>query len=177
MKRVLVTGGAGFIGSHLCETLLNDEYAVFCLDNFNDYYDSELKRKNISEYIRHQNFTLLESDIRDYASLQKILENNTFDQIVHLAARAGVIPSVQDPIATFENNVIGTQNILEPRELYELTGQVPNVVFPSGMIVEDYDEDGYAKDNSEVKVYYGAADTSIGLATSTIDNLIEQCYK
>ena len=63
-------------------------------------------------------------------------------------------------------------NILEPRESYELTGQVPNVIFPSGMIVENYDESGFAKLNSEVKIYYGAADTCIGLAESTIGELI-----
>ncbi len=67
----------------------------------------------------------------------------------------------------------GKYNILEPRELYELTGQVPNVVFPCGLIVEEYDENGFALPGSEVKVYYGAADTSIGLAVSTINDLIE----
>lgn len=70
----------------------------------------------------------------------------------------------------------GSQNILEPREIYELAGQVPNVVFPSGMIVEEYDDEGFAKDTSEVKVYYGAADTVVGLATSTVEKLISQCY-
>ncbi len=64
-------------------------------------------------------------------------------------------------------------NILEPRELYELTGQVPNVVFPSGMIVEDYDENGFASLESKVLIYYGAADTSVGLAVSTVKELIE----
>jgi beta-1,4-mannooligosaccharide/beta-1,4-mannosyl-N-acetylglucosamine phosphorylase len=67
-------------------------------------------------------------------------------------------------------------NILEPRELYELTGQVPNVCFPSGMIVEDYDDDGFAKPESEAKIYYGAADTVIGLATATVQELIDACY-
>lgn len=66
----------------------------------------------------------------------------------------------------------GRYNILEPRELYELTGQVPNVVFPSGAIVENVDSDGFAKPNSRVLVYYGAADTCVGLATATIDELI-----
>ena len=71
----------------------------------------------------------------------------------------------------------GSQNILEPRELWELVGQVPNVIFPTGLIVEEYDSDGFAKEDSEVKLYYGAADTSVGLATSTIARLIEQCYE
>ena len=67
----------------------------------------------------------------------------------------------------------GKYNILEPRELFELTGQVPNVVFPSGMIVEEFDNEGYAEMQSKVLVYYGAADTSVGLAVSTIGELIE----
>lgn len=66
-------------------------------------------------------------------------------------------------------------NMLEPRELYELTGQVPNVVFPSGMIVEEYDDEGYAKSDSAVLVYYGAADTCVGLATTTIGELLKAC--
>ncbi len=71
----------------------------------------------------------------------------------------------------------GSQNILEPREIWELVGQVPNVIFPTGLIVEEYDNEGFAKEDSEVKLYYGAADTCIGLATSTIGRLIEQCYE
>ncbi|MFC1639404.1 glycoside hydrolase family 130 protein [Gemmatimonadota bacterium] len=69
----------------------------------------------------------------------------------------------------------GRNNILEPRELYELTGQVPNVVFPGGMIVEEYDDSGYAKVDSEVFLYYGAADTCVGLATTTVGELLLAC--
>jgi beta-1,4-mannooligosaccharide/beta-1,4-mannosyl-N-acetylglucosamine phosphorylase len=65
-------------------------------------------------------------------------------------------------------------NILEPRELYELVGQVSNVVFPSGMIIEEYDKDGYAEPDSRVKIYYGAADTAVGLATTTIRELLDE---
>lgn len=71
----------------------------------------------------------------------------------------------------------GTQNILEPREYFELVGQVPNVIFPTGLIVENYDAEGFALKDSEVKLYYGGADTSIGVATSTIGRLIEQCFE
>lgn len=70
----------------------------------------------------------------------------------------------------------GRYNVLEPREMWELVGQVPNVVFPSGIIVESYDENGFAKRSSDVKLYYGAADTHIGLATSTIQALIDACF-
>lgn len=68
-----------------------------------------------------------------------------------------------------------SNNILEPRELYELTGQVPNVVFPSGMIVDHYDENGFAEANSKVNLYYGAADTSVALATTTVGRLLDAC--
>jgi len=71
----------------------------------------------------------------------------------------------------------GRYNILEPRELYETVGQVPNVIFPTGIIIDEYDEKGFAKSDSQVSVYYGAADTSIGLATSTINELIEMCFE
>ncbi|MED5316399.1 MAG: hypothetical protein VX744_01485, partial [Candidatus Neomarinimicrobiota bacterium] len=70
----------------------------------------------------------------------------------------------------------GRYNVLEPREMWELVGQVPNVVFPTGIIVESYDENGFANNSSEVKLYYGAADTHIGLATSTIQALIDACF-
>lgn len=70
-----------------------------------------------------------------------------------------------------------SQNILEPREVYELIGQVPNVVFPSGIVVEEFDEEGFAKESSEVKLYYGAADTSVCLAYSNISRLVNQCYE
>ena len=69
----------------------------------------------------------------------------------------------------------GRDNILEPREPYELTGQVPNVVFPSGMIVAEYDEEGYALSDSLVRVYYGAADTVVASATTTIKELLDEC--
>ncbi|MBI9072587.1 MAG: glycoside hydrolase family 130 protein [Melioribacteraceae bacterium] len=71
----------------------------------------------------------------------------------------------------------GTQCILEPREYWELVGQVPNVIFPQGLIVEEYDDEGFAKEDSEVKLYYGASDTHVGMATSTIRRLIEQSYE
>ena len=70
----------------------------------------------------------------------------------------------------------GRYNVLEPREMWEMVGQVPNVVFPTGIIVDSYDENGFANHSSEVKLYYGAADTHIGLATSTIQSLIDACF-
>jgi beta-1,4-mannooligosaccharide/beta-1,4-mannosyl-N-acetylglucosamine phosphorylase len=71
----------------------------------------------------------------------------------------------------------GRFNILEPRELYETTGQVPNVCFPTGIIIEEFDENGFARLESKVSVYYGAADTSVGLATSTVEKLLNKCFE
>jgi len=81
---------------------------------------------------------------------------------------------LQDPSRVIAR---GRYNILEPRELYEAVGQVPNVIFPTGIIVNEYDENGVAEPDSKVSIYYGAADTSIGLATSTINELIEMCFE
>jgi predicted GH43/DUF377 family glycosyl hydrolase len=84
--------------------------------------------------------------------------------------QAGVmLLDLKDP-----SKVIGRcrENILEPRDMYELVGQVPNVVFPTGWIIEEYDMDGFALPDSEVKIYYGAADTVVGLATTTVQELL-----
>jgi len=88
--------------------------------------------------------------------------------------QAGVmLLDLEDPSKVISR---GRFNILEPRELYETVGQVPNVIFPTGLIVDEYDENGFAKLESSVKLYYGAADTVVGLATSTIEELIEKCH-
>jgi len=86
----LITGGAGFIGSHLIERLLSENHSIVCLDNFNDYYDPNVKWKNIEKASQNSNFKLIEGDILDDALLENIFQNNRFDGIVHLAARAGV---------------------------------------------------------------------------------------
>jgi beta-1,4-mannooligosaccharide/beta-1,4-mannosyl-N-acetylglucosamine phosphorylase len=87
--------------------------------------------------------------------------------------QAGVaLMDLEDPSRVVSR---GRSNILEPRELYELTGQVPNVVFPTGAIVERHDEEGFADPSSDVRVYYGAADTCVGLAICTVDDLLAAC--
>lgn len=110
---VLVTGGAGFIGSHLTENLLQENHNVVCLDNFNTYYDPQLKRKNIQWSQHFPNYTLVEHDILDLEFLQSFFQTYSFDIIVHLAARAGVRPSIQQPLLYEQVNVQGTMNLLE----------------------------------------------------------------
>jgi UDP-glucuronate 4-epimerase len=111
--KFLVTGGAGFIGSHLCERLLEKEADIVCLDNFNNYYDPEIKRYNIKSLLDHPRFRLAELDILDANGLKKLFEQENFDTVVHLAARAGVRPSIQNPVLYQKVNVEGTVNLLE----------------------------------------------------------------
>lgn len=116
MKSVLVTGGAGFIGSHLCQRLLAEGHPVICLDNFDTFYDPAIKRKNvetISASAPRDFFRLVEGDIRDQDFLDDLFRGWDFDLIIHLAARAGVRPSIQDPVLYEEVNVRGTLNLLE----------------------------------------------------------------
>ncbi|HEX3716460.1 MAG TPA: SDR family NAD(P)-dependent oxidoreductase [Verrucomicrobiae bacterium] len=114
----LVTGGAGFIGSHLCERLLASGRAVWTVDDFNDFYDPATKRRNIAEITAHGGqFTFVEADISRRASLDKLFQNIRFDQIIHLAARAGVRPSLEHPALYQRVNVEGTANLLEAARL------------------------------------------------------------
>jgi UDP-glucuronate 4-epimerase len=112
MQHVLITGGAGFIGSHLAERLLAEGWRVTAVDNFDPFYDRSLKCRNLAACRDHTNFCLVEVDIRDDAALRAHLTDD-YDAIVHLAAKAGVRPSLEDPIAYQEVNVRGTQNLLE----------------------------------------------------------------
>ena len=110
---VLVTGGAGFIGSHLVERLLDSGREVVALDNFDPYYSPALKRRNLAGLEGRKGFRLVEGDIRDAALLGEISTQVPLDSIVHLAARAGVRASVEDPVLCAKVNVEGTVQVLE----------------------------------------------------------------
>ena len=107
----LVTGGAGFIGSHLVSALLKDGHQVSIFDDFNDYYDPAIKRQNIASVIN--DIQVIEGDIRDAVLVERTFAKNNFDTIVHLAARAGVRPSISDPKLYFTTNIDGTFNLLD----------------------------------------------------------------
>lgn len=111
-KKAIVTGGAGFIGSHLVDGLVAAGWQVTVIDNFDSFYAESIKRTNVSSYINHPNTRLVEVDIRDYAALEKELTED-YDVMVHLAAKAGVRPSILDPVLYQSVNVLGTQNLLE----------------------------------------------------------------
>jgi UDP-glucuronate 4-epimerase len=109
--RILVTGGAGFIGSHLVERLLADGHNVVILDDFNDYYDPKIKRANIAAVSK--DVRVHDVDLRDAQKVASVFRNEKFDAIFHLAARAGVRPSIQQPQLYYDTNVAGTLHLLE----------------------------------------------------------------
>jgi len=109
----LVTGCAGFIGSSFTEFLLSKGKAVAGIDNFNDYYDPKFKEENISGLAQDKNFTLYRADTRDKNALEKIFKENEIEKVVHLAARAGVRASMEQPNLYVDVNVNGTTNLLE----------------------------------------------------------------
>lgn len=114
MKNILITGGAGFIGSHLVDHLLAEGgWAVTVVDDFNDFYAPKIKRDNVRAHEKSPGYRLVEGDIRAKSALAEVFNQTQFDAIVHLAARAGVRPSLKDPQLYSETNINGTLNLLE----------------------------------------------------------------
>jgi len=107
--RILVTGGAGFIGSHACAQLLRQGHAVAAIDDFNDFYDPAIKRANLRAL---PDVEVFEGDIRDAGFVEKTVGAGKFDAVIHAAARAGVRPSLKDPQLYIDTNITGTQNLL-----------------------------------------------------------------
>lgn len=165
MKTYLITGGAGFIGSTLADKLLEMGNKVVVIDNFCDFYDPKYKEKNIKESLKNKNYSLYRVDIRNYLELEKAFKENNIDCIVHLAAMAGVRPSIENPILYQEVNGLGTQNILEMAKKYSVKnlvmassssvyGNCDKVPFKEDFIV-DYAISPYAatKKSNEVMAY------------------------
>ncbi len=130
-KNFLVTGGAGFIGSHLVDNLLSDGHNVIVIDNFDQFYNKEIKLKNLSSARTFDSFQLIEGDIRDRKILEEIFSENHIDVVVHLAAKAGVRPSIENSEEYYDVNINGTLNILETMKKFE----VKNLVFASSSSV------------------------------------------
>ena len=113
MKTYFITGGAGFIGSSLAEKLLKEGNKVVTIDNFCDFYSPKIKENNIKDLISNPNFKIYKDDIRNREGVKRIFDENQIDIVMHLAAMAGVRPSIQNPVLYQEVNCLGTQNILE----------------------------------------------------------------
>src|SRR5690348_283269 len=109
--KILVTGGAGFIGSHLVEKLLGAGHQLSILDDFNDFYDPQIKRANIAAVT--DEIAVHQVDLRDARAVNEIFHREKFDTIIHLAARAGVRPSIGQPQLYYDTNVGGTLHLLE----------------------------------------------------------------
>ena len=131
MNRYFITGGAGFIGSSLSEKLINEGNKVVVIDNFCDFYDKKIKENNVKKLVQNENFKLYSADIRDNKAVEKIFSENNIDIVVHLAAMAGVRPSIDNPMLYQEVNCMGTQNILEEMKKHT----VKNLVMASSSSV------------------------------------------
>ena len=112
-KSILVTGGCGFIGSHLVDHYLAENKKVVCLDNMNDFYNPEIKRLNQLPHLSSDNYTFIEGDIRDKQIVSSLFKSHNIGKVIHLAAMAGVRPSVENPRLYLDVNVMGTQVLLD----------------------------------------------------------------
>ena len=131
MTTYFITGGAGFIGSTLSQKLIKQGNKVIAIDNFCDFYNPKIKENNVKELLQNENFKLYRADIRDRKALKEIFDENQIDIVMHLAAMAGVRPSIENPILYQEVNCMGTQNILEEMKEHN----VKNGVFASSSSV------------------------------------------
>ena len=129
--KILVTGAAGFIGSHLSKILIKDGNQVLGIDNFNTYYDVDLKYSRLNKFVNHRNFICKNIDLCDKSQLEEIFKNNNFDTVVNLAAQAGVRYSITNPQSYLDSNLIGFMNILEAVRNYE----IPHLIYASSSSV------------------------------------------
>lgn len=122
LQTILVTGGAGFIGSHISKRLIELGYTVIIVDNFNDYYDPSLKEARIAFLLKNLKFTLYRTDIKEYQELLSIFKQHNIDHVIHLAAQAGVRYSIDNPFVYADSNLIGTFNLLELSRQFGIKG-------------------------------------------------------
>lgn len=130
-KTIAVTGAAGFIASHLVEALLQREARVIGIDNFDSFYPRSVKEENLQHFVSHPRFSFYETDIRNYDEMKKMFNGNSVDIVVHLAAKAGVRPSLENPNDYYQTNVTGTLNLLEAMR----SNKIKKLVFASSSSV------------------------------------------
>lgn len=121
---ILVTGAAGFIGSHVCEHFIKAGNSVIGIDNFDDFYPSKIKQANIAGIINNEKFRFCEADIRDNKALNNIFSTNNIDGVIHLAAKAGVRPSISSISEYYDVNVNGTINLLEVMRMHDVNKMI-----------------------------------------------------
>jgi UDP-glucuronate 4-epimerase len=178
VKSVLVTGAAGFIGSHLVERLLLLGYRVVGLDNFDSFYEPAIKRRNIRSVEENTRYSLIQGDIRDTGLLARIFPENDIDLVAHLAARAGVRPSLQHPLLYQDVNIAGTINLLEASRTFG----VRRLIFASSSSVyglntqapfsedakTDYPTSPYAASKAAAELYCRTYSHLYGLPVSVL---------
>lgn len=152
-EKILVTGGAGFIGSHLIDRLMGKN-EIICLDNLDPYYDPRVKRKNIEQHLENKNFRLVEIDVRDRKGLEGIFREG-IDKVAHLAGKGGVRPSIENPFIYMDVNVGGTLNLLDMCRKHD----VKNFVYASSSSVYGLNKTPFREDDKTEKQTspYGAS--------------------
>ncbi len=167
MEKVLITGGAGFIGSATAKTLMERGDKVVLIDNFNDYYDPQLKKDRIKKFLKRYEFKLYKGDIRDIKLLEKIFRKEKIDKIIHLAAMAGVRNSLKNPTLYADVNIMGSINLLEMAVKYK----IKNFIFASSSSV-------YGNNKKQPFSESDNVDTPISpyAATKKADELIAHVY-
>ena len=170
MKKILITGVAGFIGYHLAEKLLNNNYHIIGIDNLNDYYDPNLKKARLDNLNKSSNFEFHKIDFIKNKELQPIFENNKIGQVIHLGAQAGVRYSISNPQFYIDTNITGFLNILENSKNYK----VQNIIYASSSSIYGINEKMPFSENDKTEKQismYGVSKKTNELMAHTYSNL------
>ena len=170
MKKILITGVAGFIGYHLSKKLLNDNYHIIGIDNINDYYDPNLKNARLDNLNKLSNFEFNKIDFINNKELKPIFENNQFNQVIHLGAQAGVRYSILNPQFYIDTNITGFLNILENCKNYNIR----NIVYASSSSIYGVNEKTPFSENDKTEKQisiYGVSKKTNELMAHTYSNL------
>ena len=170
MKKILITGVAGFIGYHLAEKLLNNNYHIIGIDNLNDYYDPNLKKARLDNLKELSNFEFHKIDFIKNRELQPIFENNKIGQVIHLGAQAGVRYSISNPQFYIDTNITGFLNILENSKNYK----VQNIIYASSSSIYGINEKMPFSENDKTEKQismYGVSKKTNELMAHTYSNL------